>query len=141
MPRPTRNQLEQTIRESGLRVTDARLATLELLYLTASPLAHADVAKHLAKHGVNQATAYRNLNDFEHAGILRRTELGDHVWRFELVAEGEQATPGHPHFLCVDCGGISCLTGIDSIAKDFEFNGHRREVTEIMIRGHCGECD
>ncbi len=137
---PTRTELEEILRQAGLRVTGARIATLDLLYRTDSPLTHADVAKHLGEIGANQTTAFRNLNDLAEAGLLRRTELGDHVWRFELIAAGDQKH-GHPHFLCVDCGSISCLTDIELPEKGLQSNQHIREVTEILLRGHCNECN
>ncbi len=141
MPTRDRDGFTQKLRDAGMRVTDARIATLELMSLTKSPLTHADVAKHLAEMGVNQATAFRNLNALTEAGFLRRTELGDHVWRFEIIRDGEQDHLAHPHFLCVDCGTVSCLPEVELIQKHFETNGETREVTEILLRGHCRECD
>ena len=50
--------------------------------------------------GIDKATAFRNLNDMTDAGLLRRTELGDHVWRFELRRQdgaGGHEESGTPH--------------------------------------------
>lgn len=136
---PDQKTLKQTLRQAGLRITEARIATLQLLYLAKAPLTHADVAKHLAEMGVNQATAFRNLNDLTEVGLVRRTELGDHVWRFELI--GEHENHSHPHFLCVDCGSVSCLPEIKFMPSDLNSAGESREVTEVLLRGHCRECD
>ncbi len=133
--------MKRMIRAAGLRATAARVATLELLQKVASPVTHADVAKHLAQIGVNQATAFRNLNDLNEAGIVRRAELGDHVWRFELITDGKHRRNTHPHFLCVDCGSVSCLPEIDLTESGFESAGKIREVTEVLLRGHCHQCE
>ncbi len=132
--------LKQSIREVGLRATPARLATLKLLHEANSPMTHAEVATELDQLGVDKATAFRNLNDMASAGLLRRTELGDHVWRFELVDQvGHDAA--HPHFICVDCGNVSCLDDVKLTAGSLRASQEVGEVTEILLRGHCNECN
>lgn len=131
---------QHDIRQAGLRATPARAATLVLLRQASSPLTHSDVAKHLAKLRVDQATAFRNLNDLADAGLLRRTELGDHVWRFETVDTSHSADSGHPHFLCVDCGTVTCLSEVRLTAGSQRQSEVVGEVTEILLRGHCNDC-
>ena len=140
MPERKTEELRQTIREGELRATPARVATLALLHRASSPLTHADVAEHLADLGIDKATAYRNLNDMTDAGLLRRTELGDHVWRFEPIGEGEHQQADHPHFVCVDCGSVSCLNEIKLTKKSLTASKQIGEVTEILLRGHCRNC-
>jgi Fur family transcriptional regulator, ferric uptake regulator len=130
--------VKQAIREAGLRATPARIATLQLLRESPSPLTHAVVAEHLAALGVDKATAFRNLNDMAEAGLLRRTELGDHVWRFEVV--GDDVQHAHPHFLCVDCGTVSCMDDVKLTASSERASEKFGEVTEILLRGHCKDC-
>ncbi len=130
--------VKQAIREVGLRATPARIATLQLLRASATPLTHAVVAEHLASTGVDKATAFRNLNDMVEAGLLRRTEVGDHVWRFEATSADHDNT--HPHFLCVDCGTVSCLDDVKLTAGSQRASEKIGEVTEILLRGHCNEC-
>jgi len=132
--------IKQAIRDAGLRATPARIATLVMLREAKAPLTHADVAEQLAASGVDKATAFRNLNDMTDSGLLRRTELGDHVWRFEAIAEGENDQSAHPHFLCVDCGTVSCLNDVKLTAGSQRESGKVGEVTEILLRGHCNDC-
>jgi Fur family ferric uptake transcriptional regulator len=94
----------------------------------------------LEQIGVNQATEFRNLNDLNEVGIVRRAELGDHVWRFELITEGEHTHKAHPHFLCVDCGSVSCLPEMNLSENNLESAGKIRDVTEVLLRGHCRQC-
>ncbi len=130
----------QAIRQAGLRATPARVATLDLLSQSASPLTHAEVAEHLAKTNVDKATAFRTLNDMTDAGLLRRTELGDRVWRFELLGEGEHEHAAHPHFVCVDCGQVTCLGDIKLTKKSLSSSDQIGKVTEILLRGQCCKC-
>ena len=132
--------IKQAIREAGLRATPARIATLQLLRESISPLTHAFVAEHLSATGVDKATAFRNLNDMTEAGLLRRTEVGDHVWRFEAIMGDDGHDNGHPHFLCVDCGTVSCLDDVKLTAGSQRASEKFGEVTEILLRGHCNDC-
>ncbi|WP_040769884.1 Fur family transcriptional regulator [Novipirellula maiorica] len=132
--------VKQAIRDAGLRATPARIATLQLLRASTSPLTHAVVAEHLSATGVDKATAFRNLNDMVDAGLLRRTEVGDHVWRFEAIRGEAGHDAAHPHFLCVDCGTVSCLDDVKLTAGSQRESEKVGEVTEILLRGHCNEC-
>lgn len=133
------DSVQDLIRQSGLRVTPARIATLACLRESDSPMTHAEVADHVCGRGIDKATAFRNLNDLTDVGLLRRTELGDHVWRFEAV-RGESAGDGHPHFLCVDCGTVSCLDDVKLTAGSLRQSAKVGEITEILLRGHCNDC-
>ncbi len=133
-------QSRLAIRQAGLRATPARVATLDLLRDSASPLTHAEVAEHLAKTNVDKATAFRALNDMTDAGLVRRTELGDRVWRFELLGDGEDEHAAHPHFVCVDCGQVSCLGDIKLTKKSLSDSAQIGRVTEILLRGQCSNC-
>ena len=140
MSKPDVELSRLAIREAGLRATPARVATLDFLRESSSPLTHAEVAEHLAESCVDKATAFRTLNDMTDAGLLRRTELGDHVWRFEFIREGEQVHSTHPHFVCVDCGQVSCLGDIKLTKKSLTTSVQIGRVTEILLRGQCSEC-
>ena len=134
------DSVQNAIRRSGLRATPARMATLILLRDSTSPMTHAEVAEHLAVSGIDKATAFRNLNDLTESGLLRRTELGDHVWRFEEVGDEGSARDGHPHFLCIDCGTVSCLDDVKLTAGSLRQSSKVGEITEILLRGHCNDC-
>lgn len=140
-PSGQNESIKLAIREAGLRATPARIATLKLLYDSNSPLTHAEVANELHELGIDKATVFRNLNDMATAGLLRRTELGDRVWRFELMNEKDGHDSAHPHFVCVDCGSISCMDDIKLTAGSMRLSKEFGEVTEILLRGHCNDCE
>lgn len=132
--------IQNEIRDVGLRATPARVATLQLLREATAPMTHADVAEHLAKSGVDKATAFRNLNDMTEAGLLRRAELGDHVYRFEEVRHGEDGGQAHPHFVCTACGTIACLDNVKLTAGSLRESDKIGNVAEILLRGLCNDC-
>ena len=132
--------IKRAIRGTGLRATPARIATLALLTEASGPLTHAEAAAELQKLDIDKATVFRNLSDLVTAGLARRTELGDHSWRFELIDKDKHDGSAHPHFVCVDCGSVSCMDAIKLTAGSIRMSREFGEVTEILLRGHCNDC-
>ncbi|MFO0915803.1 MAG: transcriptional repressor [Pirellulales bacterium] len=133
---------KQALRDAALRATAARVAVMKLLASAETPMSHGEVVEALAEFGFDQSTLFRCLNELADAGLVSRLDLGDQTRRFELRRTSGEAELTHPHFMCVDCGEFTCL-------KDFSVQispsrGPRRDklgtITEIMIRGHCGNC-
>src|SRR6476620_1139096 len=108
MARQNLDALRTQVRAKGLRATPSRLAVLELLRVSDAPMSHGDVADRLASQAWDRATIYRNLTDLAEAGLARRTDVGDHVWRFEAV-NADHEVAAHPHFVCTECGSVECL--------------------------------
>jgi Fur family ferric uptake transcriptional regulator len=101
-------------------------------------LTHAELAADLVPRGFDQATVFRNLIDLTEAELVSRTELGDHVWRFELRNAGDR--DGHPHFVCIDCGSVRCLSDIEFDPATKKRAAQFGRVTEILLKGHCADC-
>ena len=102
---PSVSETRASIRAAGLRGTMPRIAVLSYLQSMTTPLSHAEIFDALEEQGFDRATIYRNLVDLTEVGLLLRTDVGDHVWRYELrrMGQAEQQTE-HPHFMCTDCG-------------------------------------
>ena len=139
---PDLEDYRRRIRAAGLRGTPARAQVLRCVEQAATPLTHGEVADVLAARGVDKATVYRNLTDLTEAGLLGRTELGDHVWRFEPRGAGRQHAADHPHFVCTDCGQVSCLGDVKVDVSPAP--GSKKSIigslTEILFKGKCGRC-
>jgi Fur family ferric uptake transcriptional regulator len=131
----------KVLRDAGLRKTGPRLAVLQVLEGAKSPLSHADVADALDDETLDRATVYRNLMALTEAGIVRRTDLGDHVWRFELVRAVTAHETAHPHFVCTDCGTVSCMPGVTVRIDGGGAASVARRGFEVQLRGVCGDCD
>jgi Fur family transcriptional regulator, ferric uptake regulator len=134
-------QAREALRAAGLRSTTSRVAVLQHVASAGKPLSHADVADVLVPQGFDKSTLYRCLVELADAGLLGRLDAGDHAWRFEL--RGEPHTTGeHPHFVCVDCGKVTCLPNVD--VKITPPRGSKASslgnVTEVFLKGHCREC-
>lgn len=133
-------QTRELLARAGLRTTAARTAVIRWLQKSKSPSTHADIAADLVPLGFDKATVFRNLNDMVDVGLVARTELGDHVWRFELRDLAQPEGSHHPHFVCIDCGRITCLHDIDFPKLAQKSLSKLGQVTEILIRGHCVYC-
>jgi Fur family ferric uptake transcriptional regulator len=135
----------QRLREAGLRATAARVAVLDALTGRAAPLSHAELVEELGQQGWDRATLYRNLTDMAEAGILRRSDMGDHLWRYELQKpeKEEHGVEAHPHFLCTTCGEVSCLPDdVLTLQPDPRLPKALQSGTvELQVRGICDRCD
>lgn len=132
------------LRAAGLRSTGPRLAVLRRLHELTAPVTHGELVADLAPLAFDRATIYRNLIDLTDAGLLTRTDLGDHAWRFELRrSDRRQETDApHPHFSCVDCGTVACLPGVTvriSSRRGSPRAVRRRDVA-VQLRGRCDRC-
>ncbi len=130
------------LRSAGLRATAPRRAVLRLLSAWGRPATHADVATALAPDSWDRATVYRNLCDLAEAGILTRSDMGDHVWRFEL-ARPVTGTPdhpsAHPHFVCTTCGVVSCMPDL-ALPVEHVPAAVRSGRVEVRVHGVCDGC-
>lgn len=134
---------KQVLREVALRATAARVAVLMQLASAAGPMSHAEVVESLAEFGFDQSTLFRCLNEVADAGLAARLDLGDQTRRFELRDADAGVEVSHPHFMCIDCGNVTCMT--DFSVQISPSRGARRSklgtIVEIMLRGHCGKCE
>jgi Fur family ferric uptake transcriptional regulator len=135
--------LVRAIRSAGLSRTGPRVAVLQHLETATAPLSHGEIVDALGS-GYDRATVYRNLMDLVRAQLITRSDLGDHVWRFEVVRSGEAAhTSEHPHFLCTDCGEVSCLPAevVSVVPVRGVPRSLRRRDVEVQIKGLCNSCE
>jgi Fur family transcriptional regulator, ferric uptake regulator len=142
-PAPSVAELQAEIRSHGMRSTGARVAVLAHLKRASAPLSHTEIYEALEDRGYDRATIYRNLMDLAESGLVVRSDLGDHVWRFELKRPGAGGhAPAHPHFVCVDCGGVTCLP--DLSVRVMPASGApkalRTKQVEVQVKGRCDSC-
>jgi len=138
---PGRELLLAEIRGAGLRATASRVAVLRTLHEQHRPMSHSEVVGELSQHTWDPSTLYRNLCDLAEAGLVRRSELGDRTWRFEVACvhgHGDHSA----HLLCRDCGVIACLPELSVVPNDGE--SLPMAVTqgniEVQILGQCDTC-
>jgi Fur family transcriptional regulator, ferric uptake regulator len=141
MTRQSLDELRSAVRGKGLRATPSRLAVLELLRSSDTPMSHGDVADRLASQTWDRATIYRNLTDLAEAGLVRRTDVGDHVWRFEAVSAAHEVA-AHPHFVCTECGTVECLPELELSVRPRGKppRAVKQRQVEVQLRGLCDAC-
>jgi len=139
-PSLNRREIRARIRAAGLRATVGRIATYEALHRASAPLTHADVVERLEALGLDRATVYRNLTDLTEVGLVARSDLGDHAWRFELSHAGGDGGD-HVHFVCVDCGEVACLPGVGlEVGSSQVPRAVSEQQVEVQLRGRCDDC-
>lgn len=140
----TDQSLRDRIRATGLRCTPARMAVLRLLADRGTPVSHPEIVAHLSERGWDRATLYRNLTDLTDAKLLRKSDLGDHVWRYELRTDDEgHVEEEHPHFVCTSCGEVSCLPGLKvDLPSDVRVPKSVLEgLVRVQLSGECDVCE
>lgn len=136
-----RAEVRQLLKRQGLRATAARLAVLVALHEQKAPMTHEAVMEALPAGAYDKASVWRVLSDLAGVDIVRRMDLGDRVWRYELYDSCRTITDDHPHFLCESCGVVSCLPALSVTTRD----GHLPEILlnadfHIRIAGRCAGC-
>jgi Fur family transcriptional regulator, ferric uptake regulator len=133
-------EARKLLKDAGLRSTPARISVLNALKRSPKPQTHAELAERLVPLGFDKATVFRNLTDLAEAELVLRTELGDHVWRFELRDPSHDRS-SHPHFVCMDCGSVSCIEDMALPSPSVRRAHHIARITEVLVKGHCNSCE
>lgn len=135
------SELRGQLKAHGLRATGLRLAALQVLHDRATPLTQDQILGELPEGMFDPASLWRSLAELADKGVLRRMDLGDRVWRYELVDACRSVAPDHAHFLCHDCGLVRCLPPLQLVSKD----GELPEILvgaqlTLRVSGTCAEC-
>ena len=136
--------VEQTLRDAGLRVTRPRLAVLEAV--RSHPHASTDALIHAVRAGmpgVSHQAVYDVLRVLTAARLVRRIEPAGSVARYEA-----RVGDNHHHAVCRACGAIAdvdcvvgsapCLTG--PVTPDGALSTFVVDEAEVVLWGTCGAC-
>lgn len=128
------------LKQSGVRATPARLATLGALLATSHALTHHEIEEAVAVAGeqINRITLYRTLDFLMDKKLVHRISGVDRAWRYEVrnAPNGQQ----RPHFRCNDCGMVVSLRTINPAIAVGLPDGYVFEEAELIIRGKCPNC-
>jgi Fur family ferric uptake transcriptional regulator len=131
--------IEERIRELGLRVTAPRLAVLRALAEAERPLSHAEVVARLGDEaGCDRATVYRNLVALVGIKLARVASHAGGICRYEIIKE--EVHGNHPHFLCDDCGVVSCLPDTEVVMPKKAKWSKSLKAAEVQFVGRCPAC-
>ena len=129
------------LRSRGMRVTTVRMAVLNALCQQEGPRTHEQIMTDLAGQAYDKASVWRVLSDLAGKGFVRRMDLGDRIWRYELLHGLDAIEPSHAHFLCIACGHVACLPPIEIRTKTGEFpEVLQQALFSTRFEGTCGQC-
>ncbi|MCD6254133.1 MAG: transcriptional repressor [Thermotogae bacterium] len=133
--------MRKKLRERGNRVTAQREAILKIFEEVGDHLGAEDVYQLLMRRRrrISKATVYRTLELLTNMGMLRRLELNEGVYRYELA----ESTSNHHHAICTSCGTIVNidLEDLESLTqRAAEAVGFTMTNYSVIIYGICPSC-
>ena len=138
MSHPSTDEIVNTLKAKGLRVTPQRFAVYaNLLSRTDHPTVEqilVDLNQYCPVS--SQATVYSSLQALRMAGLIREVLLEAGISRYDAKVEP------HHHFHCQECGSIEDI-GWDALpVVDFDRlrAGLQAHSYEIIVRGCCDRC-
>ncbi len=135
------DEIRALLKGQGMRATAQRLAVLVTLHEQKVPMTHEEVMGNLGPGLYDKASVWRVLSDLVAVGIVRRMDLGDRVWRYELHDGCHAVADEHPHFLCESCSEVTCLPPLELRSLDGTLPKKLQEATfRIRISGTCEKC-
>jgi Fur family ferric uptake transcriptional regulator len=132
---------EERLRNHGLRVTDTRMAVLDLLQRSSKALSQADVERALPEQA-DRVTLFRVLQAFEENGLAHRVQDTKGVARYASCAPGcstHKHHDVHAHFRCTDCGDVYCLESV-TLPKVSIPKGFTLKESHLQLEGSCKAC-
>ncbi|MFS4505174.1 Fur family transcriptional regulator [Clavibacter sp. Sh2141] len=138
-PTPDVDELRRTIRATGLKVTEPRVAVLRVLQ--ANPHSSADGifagVRDLLPNSSVQAV-YGILAAFTGAGLARRFDPPQSPALFE-----SRVGDNHHHLVCVRCGAVAdvdCVVGEAPCLTPSDTSGFAVIAAEVTFAGVCSRC-
>ena len=111
------------LREVDLKATPVRLAVMELLERSDTPIDTASIITYLKKKDIDAdpATVFRSMNSFVDRGIVRQFQFAENKLRYELSSK-----PEHHHLVCTNCGSVEDVSdcNIDGLEKEISQKKH-----------------
>jgi Fur family ferric uptake transcriptional regulator len=87
----------------------------------------------------DRATVYRNLVALVGVGLVRISSHAGGICRYEVATERKDCT--HPHFVCDDCGIVSCLPEAEVVTKKKNARWNKSlRAAEVQFVGRCPSC-
>jgi Fur family ferric uptake transcriptional regulator len=132
-------ELTQSIRGAGLKVTGPRIAVMNALH--ENPHADADTVFGAVKQrlpGTSLQAVYGVLAALTAAGLLRKIEPAGSSARYE-----RRIGDNHHHLVCSQCGAIQdvdCVVGEAPCLTPSQSGGYAVHTAEVTFWGLCPDC-
>lgn len=133
------DQLKQTLKQHGLRVTDCRVEVLAFFSSHEHALSSRDLENSLSSY--DRVTLFRTLNSFVDKGVLHRIPAESGAANYALCHSN--CHPGehrhdHVHFTCDACGNVECIESAKVPAIDLP--GYQVRESNYLVSGTCKTC-
>jgi Fur family ferric uptake transcriptional regulator len=132
--------LEDRLREAGLRVTASRVAVLRVLSEADDHPRVDEVIERVRRGGLSISTqaAYDVCEALRERGLARRIALAGGPVRYEA-----RAGDNHHHVVCRSCGltvDVDCATGVAACLDTAAAHGFAIDEAEVTFWGLCPAC-
>lgn len=141
MTKYTQSDIENLIKESGLKLTEHRINILLKISKSRVPIAVHKLIEDLQKKSdIDQATVYRNLSTLEESGLVRRFDYNHGHAHYEL-ADTEDVSK----IICPSCETIEKIAGIslDDVVKKMYKKSKKFKTSKdlkVEIYSNCKSC-
>jgi Fe2+ or Zn2+ uptake regulation protein len=130
---------KEMLKVANFNFTKAQVLIMQELLKANRPLSRKEIAQKLGRNCPDKITVYRIMEKLCAKGLVHKVYLRDRAWKYELARNCSEKQC-HPHFICISCGEIFCLTTlslplIKGLKKGFVF--HRQQV---RVDGLCSSC-
>ncbi len=133
------HELEQLLRDSGLRATAGRIAILDAL--ETRPHSDAETMFAVVRDalpGTSIQSVHNVLGDLATAGLIRKIEPAGSPARYE-----RRIADNHHHVVCTSCGAIGdidCTVGHAPCLHPSSTGGFSVHTAEVTFWGLCASC-
>jgi Fur family ferric uptake transcriptional regulator len=128
------------MRERKIRITGPRREIVAVLARAKQPLSSEEIFGLLKKGSTDLVTVYRSLALLEESGVLRRSDFGDGVRRFEVSASSH-----HHHYVrCRSCGSLEAIGDCSfeqTIARILKKKGYQDVRHSLDVLAICNSCN
>lgn len=129
------------LKKAGLKLTIARQRVLAYLTEAHGPFTVEEIHAGIRLKSCNLTTVYRILAHLEAAQLVRRTELGDRMARYEFQSSAHP----HHHLICRSCHKVEVFeAGMESLKKIAQKiaqeKGFRNVNPWLELYGTCTNC-
>ena len=133
-------EVRALLQEHKLRATSTRIGVLYTIMHATRPLSHSEMVLELKETYGDQATIYRTLIKFLDVGLIRIASNVGGIARYEIVTEEHDSQSIHPHFICKECGIVSCLPKTTVISTVDEKWREILRAADLQFLGLCPTC-
>lgn len=136
-----KEQVEDLLKNAGLKITSSRLEILSIILGSDQALSYQQIASKMAtKH--DKVTVYRSLKTFTDKQLVHEVKTEDAPSKYSgclSECSHDKHHDSHVHFTCKICNKTTCLYDVKMPTFNFE-NGYEADEVILNIKGKCKEC-